>query len=207
MLTVRNKIKIFITDNKITSWFYSFNNIDCEALLIHIPKQNKEGSEIVSQSQGTPYLRIHSQCLTGDVFGSKRCECGNQLHESIKIMTEHGGYIAYLPQEGRGIGLYNKLDAYALQDQGHDTFQANKLLGFPEDAREYHCVPEMLLAVGIEKVFLLTNNPDKHQALTDSGIAVEKVVSTSCFMGRDNQKYIQAKADIARHTFGKVVSI
>jgi GTP cyclohydrolase II len=205
MLTVRNKIKIFITDKKITSWFYSFNNIGSEALLIYIPKQNSEGQEILSNE--TPYLRIHSQCLTGDVFGSKRCECGNQLHESIKIMAEHGGYVAYLPQEGRGIGLYNKLDAYALQDQGYDTFEANKLLGFPEDAREYHCVAEMLLTVGIEKVFLLTNNPDKHQALADSAVKVEKVVSTSCFMGSDNQKYIQAKADIARHTFGKIVAI
>ena len=116
-----------------------------------------------------PLVRLHSECLTGDVFGSQRCDCGPQLREAIERITERGGYVLYLRQEGRGIGLYAKLDAYALQDAGLDTYQANLALGHAEDERDYTPAAQMLLALGASRVALLTNNPDKVEQLRDLG--------------------------------------
>ena len=111
-----------------------------------------------------PLVRPHSECLTGDVFGSQRCDCGPQLREAVERIAEAGGYLLYLRQEGRGIGLYAKLDAYALQDTGLDTYEANVALGHGEDERSYLVAAQMLHALGVSRVALLSNNPDKARA-------------------------------------------
>ena len=108
-----------------------------------------------------PLIRPHSECLTGDVFGSQRCDCGPQLREGVERIAEAGGYLLYLRQEGRGIGLYSKLEAYALQDAGIDTYDANLALGHEEDERSYIVAAQMLDALGVSRVALLSNNPDK----------------------------------------------
>ena len=108
-----------------------------------------------------PLIRPHSECLTGDVFGSQRCDCGAQLREAIERIAEAGGYLLYLRQEGRGIGLYDKLDAYLLQDEGLDTYEANLALGHAEDERDYTVAAQMLRALGLPMVALLSNNPTR----------------------------------------------
>ena len=124
-------------------------------------------------SKGTPMIRIHSECLTGDAFGSLRCDCGPQLHASMKAIQERGhGAIAYMRQEGRGIGLYSKMQAYALQDTGLDTLDANLALGLPGDARKYDFAAEMLYSMGVSSIELVTNNPDKRNQLLEQGINV-----------------------------------
>ncbi|WP_243303646.1 GTP cyclohydrolase II [Geothrix oryzisoli] len=117
-------------------------------------------------------VRIHSECLTGEALGSLKCDCRQQLEAALRHIGEHGGLVLYLRQEGRGIGLLNKLRAYALQEQGHDTVEANHLLGFPDDLRTYAPAIQMLRFFGIQRVQLLTNNPRKIQALEKAGLDV-----------------------------------
>jgi GTP cyclohydrolase II len=148
----------------------------------------------------TPLVRLHSECLTGDVFGSARCDCGPQLREAVQRIAETGGILLYLRQEGRGIGLYNKLDAYALQDQGLDTYEANTALGLPEDARDYTAAAQMLAALGVRTLDLLTNNPDKASQLRDLGITVHATHPTGVHATPDNLRYLHAKADHTGHT-------
>src|ERR1700760_4488925 len=114
-----------------------------------------------------PLVRTHSECLTGDVFGSQRCDCGPQLREAVERIADVGGLLLYLRQEGRGIGLYAKLDAYALQDSGLDTYEANLALGHGEDERDYLAAAQMLHTLGVDRISLLGNNPDKAAQLTD----------------------------------------
>ena len=149
---------------------------------------------------GVPLVRLHSECLTGDVFGSTRCDCGPQLRESFEQIAARGGVLLYLRQEGRGIGLYNKLDAYALQDAGLDTYEANTALGFAEDARDYTAAAQMLAALGLARLDLLTNNPDKAEQLREHGVAVRRTVPTGVFASESNLRYLQAKAEHTRHT-------
>jgi GTP cyclohydrolase II len=149
---------------------------------------------------GVPLVRLHSECLTGDVFGSTRCDCGPQLRESVERIATGGGVLLYLRQEGRGIGLYNKLDAYALQDAGLDTYEANTALGFVEDARDYTAAAQMLATLGVTRLDLLTNNPDKAGQLHEHGVAVRRTVPTGVFANESNLRYLQAKADHTRHT-------
>jgi GTP cyclohydrolase II len=148
----------------------------------------------------TPLVRLHSECLTGDVFGSARCDCGPQLREAVQRIDSAGGVLLYLRQEGRGIGLYAKLDAYALQDAGLDTYQANTALGLPEDARDYTAAAQMLAALGIAEVDLLTNNPDKVRQLRERGITVAETVPTGVHVTPDNLRYLHAKAQHTQHT-------
>ncbi len=144
-----------------------------------------------------PLVRPHSECLTGDVLGSERCDCGPQLREAAERITKEGGFLLYLRQEGRGIGLYAKLDAYALQDQGLDTYEANRALGRGEDERDYTAVAQMLAAVGADRIRLLSNNPDKASQLESLGIAVDAQVPTGVHLTESNAHYLETKV---RHT-------
>src|SRR4051795_6194869 len=141
-----------------------------------------------------PLVRPHSECLTGDVFGSQRCDCGPQLREAVERITDAGGILLYLRQEGRGIGLYAKLDAYALQDGGLDTYEANLALGHAADERDYTVAAQMLSALGITDVVLLTNNPDKVVQLAALGITVTAQERTGVHLSPANAGYLSAKA-------------
>ncbi len=152
-------------------------------------------------------VRVHSECLTGDVFGSARCDCGPQLREAVERIAGVGGVLVYLRQEGRGIGLYNKLDAYALQDQGQDTYEANRSLGFPDDVRDYTAAAQILAALGFTQVELLTNNPDKVTQLRDLGVAVRTTVPTGVFATETNLRYLNAKVEHTGHTIAVVTPV
>jgi GTP cyclohydrolase II len=147
----------------------------------------------------SPLVRLHSECLTGDVFGSARCDCGDQLQEAMLKLEDEGGILLYLRQEGRGIGLYNKLDAYELQQQGMDTYEANRFLGFGEDERTYLVAAQMLDALGIGEIRLLSNNPDKRNQLEKHGIIVNDFVTTGVFLKNENRNYLSAKVEVTGH--------
>lgn len=144
-------------------------------------------------------VRIHSECMTGDVFGSKRCDCGQQLHEAMKRISQENGVLLYLRQEGRAIGLTNKLNAYALQDQGHDTYEANELLGFKPDERKYDIAYQILQDLGINQIRLLTNNPDKIEQLSEDGIQVTERVPLEIKPNNINKFYLETKRDRFKH--------
>lgn len=150
------------------------------------------------QEVEAPLVRLHSECLTGDVFGSGRCDCGPQLREAISACHADPGIILYLRQEGRGIGLYNKLDTYLLQERGLDTFEANRVLRFEDDARTYEQAAQMLLALGVKSFRLLTNNPDKVAQLTSYGLAVTRQ-PTGVHVNTHNAGYLRAKIQHGRH--------
>jgi len=155
------------------------------------------GDRVLDPRPGTwsaPLVRLHSECLTGDVLGSLRCDCGPQLSEAAARIHEAGGYLVYLRQEGRGIGLYNKIDAYALQDDGLDTFEANEALGFGIDERTYGVAAQMLLGLGVDRVELLTNNPEKAAQLAAAGVQVERCLPTAVHLTPANGRYLAAKA-------------
>jgi GTP cyclohydrolase II len=152
------------------------------------------------ETVSAPLVRLHSECLTGDVFGSARCDCGPQLREAVERISRAGGILVYLRQEGRGIGLYNKLDAYALQDQGLDTFAANTALGLPEDARDYTAAAQVLTALGVQRIDLLSNNPDKARQLRERGIAVRRTLPTGVFATGSNLRYLRAKVSHTGHS-------
>ena len=149
-----------------------------------------------------PLVRLHSECLTGDVLGSERCDCGPQLREAVLRIRDAGGYLLYLRQEGRGIGLYNKIDAYALQDLGLDTYQANEALGFDADERSYAVAAQMLLALGVDRVELLTNNPDKLVQLQTAGVRVDRCHPTGLHVSPMNGDYLAAKAGRGHRLLG-----
>ncbi len=147
-----------------------------------------------------PLVRMHSECMAGDVFGSQRCDCGPQLREADEQIATAGGYLLYLRQEGRGIGLYAKLDAYALQDLGMDTYEANRALGHGDDERDYTAAAQMLSTLGATTVDLLTNNPDKSRQLRDLGVEVRTVRPTGVHSSAANVRYLQAKIAHTQHT-------
>lgn len=152
-------------------------------------------------------VRMHSACLTGDVFGSRRCDCGDQLRLALKRMkTAGGGIILYLDQEGRGLGLVNKMRAYKLQDQGLDTVDANTTLGFDDDEREYAVAGRMLDMLGCTRVLLLTNNPAKLYGLTDAGIKISGRMPLNTPINSDNRRYMTAKARRAGHLLDGVLA-
>lgn len=142
-----------------------------------------------------PLVRIHSECLTGDALSSLKCDCGPQLKRALDEIQENGtGMVIYLRQEGRGIGLAAKIQAYALQDRGYDTLDANLLLGHPADARDYSIAAKMLQKMGVSKVRLMTNNPLKFQGLVDNGIEVVQRIEHIDGVGPYNREYLSTKA-------------
>jgi 3,4-dihydroxy 2-butanone 4-phosphate synthase/GTP cyclohydrolase II len=145
--------------------------------------------------------RIHSECITGDLFGSKRCDCGEQLAKALQMAAEQSGIVLYLRQEGRGIGIINKLKAYNLQDEGHDTIDANIHLGLEVDARQYSVAVKMLEALEVKQIMLLTNNPDKVEALEESAIEVVHRVPLIIKPQKENFKYLKTKQDLMGHMF------
>lgn len=147
-----------------------------------------------------PLVRIHSECATGDLFGSARCDCGPQLSEAIDIIDREGGYILYMRQEGRGIGLFAKLDAYELQNQGMDTYEANRYLGFEDDPRDFRESAMMLLALDTTKIRLLSNNPEKTRHLETNGVKVVEHLHTGVHSTAHNKGYLRAKAEQHKHT-------
>ena len=145
-------------------------------------------------------VRVHSECLTGDAFGSLRCDCGPQLNAAIRQIQEVGwGCIVYLRQEGRGIGLHAKIQAYNLQDKGADTVEANLLLGHPADARDYSIASKIIKAVGIHNVCLLTNNPDKVKQLSLNGTNVSERMPLIVGISDENREYMTIKVDKMGH--------
>ena len=145
-------------------------------------------------------IRVHSECLTGDVFGSTRCDCGPQLHAALDAIVERGwGALLYLRQEGRGIGLHAKIQAYHLQDGGADTLDANLMLGLPADGRNYAIAARMLEALGVEDVELLTNNPEKVAQLTQHGINVAARTPLIVGVGQQNRDYLATKGERMGH--------
>jgi GTP cyclohydrolase II len=145
----------------------------------------------------TPLVRIHSECLTGDTFGSLRCDCGEQLHRALELISKEGGILIYLRQEGRGIGLFNKINAYALQDRGLDTVEANHQLGFEADLRDFSIVEEILKSFGVSKIRLLTNNPRKIFAL--KGVEVVERIPIKIPPNPHNRHYLQTKKEKLNH--------
>lgn len=179
------------------------SNIDAEILSFRGLKTDKEHVAVIFKSadknQEVPLVRMHSECLTGDVFHSSRCDCGEQLEETISKMGEHGGIILYLRQEGRGIGLYNKIDAYRLQSEGMNTYEANNHLGFGDDLRDFSEAAQMLQALNIGKIRLVTNNPKKVRELKEYGIEIVEVVHTAAHIKSGNENYLRAKVSHGKH--------
>jgi 3,4-dihydroxy 2-butanone 4-phosphate synthase / GTP cyclohydrolase II len=161
---------------------------------------SETGRGRAKKASKAPLVRVHSQCLTGDVFGSQRCDCRAQLEFSLrKIAKENSGIVLYLPQEGRGIGLINKLKAYELQDQGLDTVEANTRLGFEADSRDYDFAASALKALGVSSVRLLSNNPDKVRQLERGGIRVAELVPCRPPTSHHSRGYLQTKKDKLGH--------
>lgn len=191
-VTIRANVPIPLSDQAIESQFISFTGLSDDkehiAVLFGSPTE-----------QEAPLVRIHSECLTGDVFGSQRCDCGDQLQEAQRLMSIEGGILLYLRQEGRGIGLYNKLDAYALQDKGIDTYTANEMLGFGHDLRDFRPAIDMLQSLNIKRIRLLTNNPHKADELEQAGIEVTERVGTGVYVNKYNAGYLKAKVEQQEH--------
>lgn len=150
---------------------------------------------------GEPVIvRLHSECATGDIFGSCRCDCGEQLQDSLHFLQEQGrGVILYMRQEGRGIGLTNKIRAYAIQDQGYDTVEANHVLGLPEDMRDYGDAAGMLVDLGVQRIYLMTNNPSKIEGLGHHGVEVLERLPLQVQPNPHNLAYLQTKQEKMGH--------
>lgn len=170
-------------------------------------RQQSNGLEHMALVKGTwspdePILvRVHSSCATGDIFGSQRCDCGEQLHKSMQLIEKEGkGVIIYMQQEGRGIGLMNKIAAYKLQEEGYDTVDANIHLGFKPDERDYGCGAQMLRHLGVRKMRLLTNNPVKRVGLEAYGLEITEIVPIETTPNKYNERYLKTKQNRMGHT-------
>ena len=205
--TVRTRVTVplrFPDGYVTTARVYSFNGLvdGREHLALGLGDASASGPNGAAGAAGpvAPLVRPHSECLTGDVFGSQRCDCGPQLREAVERIAEAGGILLYLRQEGRGIGLYAKLDAYALQEAGLDTYEANVALGRGEDERDYSAAAQMLLALGAGRARLLSNNPDKAEQLSRLGVVITERIPTAVHLSKDNVRYLAAKATHTAHT-------
>lgn len=174
-------------------------------MIVYLTGDGKEHMAITLGAlpgEDPPLVRVHSECLTGDALFSLRCDCGFQLEHALqRIATEGRGAVLYLRQEGRGIGLANKIRAYALQDLGHDTVEANTHLGFPPDARDYSLAVKILRDLGVERLRLMTNNPRKVDALVEGGVEVVERVPIVCGRNPHNDAYLTTKASKLGHVF------
>lgn len=187
-----------IATAKIPSEFGDFN--------IHVYENLSDGKEHLaivkgewSEDEAVP-VRVHSECITGDVFGSYRCDCGPQLEQSLKNIEEHGkGVVVYMRQEGRGIGLINKIKAYALQEKGMDTVEANEHLGFKPDARDYGIGAQILYSLGVRKMILMTNNPKKRVGLKSYGLEIVDTMPIEIDANEHNKSYLKTKKDKLGH--------
>lgn len=191
-VTIRNRVKIPIKNGNLIGEFISFHNLS-------EPLEHFAIGFGAWETQSAPLVRVHSECITGDTFYSTRCDCGKQLDEAMELTAKQGGVIIYLRQEGRGIGLFNKIDAYELQMQGYNTYEANRMLDFPDDMRSYVCAAEMLGALSISTIRLLSNNPKKASDLVELGIDVAETKRTGVFSTKDNLAYLLAKSQLTHH--------
>lgn len=187
-VAIRNEVSVPLRDGH-RAQFVSFNGLAAGAEHFALRFGNIESNRV-------PLVRLHSECITGDLFGSLRCDCGQQLQHAMDQMHADGGVLIYLRQEGRGIGLAAKLDAYTLQDAGLDTFAANRVLNLPEDGRDYGCGAAMLKAMNIRRIRLISNNPDKAAQLTRYGIEIIECLSAGTYVTTHNRAYLKSKAEI-----------
>lgn len=180
-----------------TKWgaFHIFTVPATEAEQPHVVLVNEK----FKNKKNSPLVRIHSECLTGDVFGSLRCDCGEQLHRALKQIGNEGGVLVYLRQEGRGVGLVNKLKAYRLQDKGLNTVDAQVRLHLPVDSRHYHVAAKILKKLGIKKLRLLTNNPHKVDDLARSGITIVERLPIRTKPNAHNRRYLHTKQMVLGH--------
>jgi GTP cyclohydrolase II len=178
---------------------YSFNGLVDGQEHLAFALGDRAAGVTSADAGAVPLVRPHSECLTGDVFGSQRCDCGPQLREAVERIADSGGFLLYLRQEGRGIGLYAKLEAYALQDSGLDTYEANLALGHREDERSYLVAAQMLRTLGVTRVALLSNNPDKVRQLRRFGVTVTARVPTGVHLSATNARYLATKARRGAH--------
>ncbi|MBC7003914.1 GTP cyclohydrolase II [Photobacterium sp. BZF1] len=196
MVKVRARVPFKVGQRSdIPAELLSFNGLESGKEHVAVIFQNADQRSI------PPLVRMHSECLTGDVFHSSRCDCGEQLDETIEKMGEQGGVLLYLRQEGRGIGLYNKIDAYELQSQGMNTYEANNHLGFGDDLRDFSEAAYMLTALGLKEIRLITNNPKKIRELEALGIVITEVVGTKAHLKDGNENYLKTKAAHGKHRF------
>jgi len=196
MLKIQAQSNIPTDFGMFTVYAFSENENDWSPHLVWIAEKT-DFNEVVN-------VRFHSECITGEVFHSRKCECGQQLDAAMKFMSEHGGMIIYLRQEGRNIGIINKLKAYALQEQGLDTVEANLRLGLPADGRNFDVAIEMLKILEVTKVNLLTNNPEKLKAFNNSGILLSKRIPLEIESNPVNASYLSTKKDYFGHLLEKL---
>ncbi|WBV53515.1 GTP cyclohydrolase II [Chryseobacterium gambrini] len=196
MLTIQAQSNIPTDFGMFTVYAFSEHEEDWNPHLVWVA-ENTDFSKTVN-------VRFHSECITGEIFHSKKCECGQQLDAAMKYMSENGGMIIYLRQEGRNIGIINKLRAYALQEKGFDTVEANLKLGLPADGRNFDVAVEMLKILNVKEINLLTNNPDKLKSLENSGIILNHRVSLEIESNEVNESYLSKKKDYFGHLLEKV---
>ncbi|WP_343664829.1 GTP cyclohydrolase II [Chryseobacterium mucoviscidosis] len=196
MLTIQAKSNIPTDFGMFTVYAFSEHEEDWNPHLVWVA-ENTDFSKTVN-------VRFHSECITGEIFHSKKCECGQQLDAAMKYMSENGGMIIYLRQEGRNIGIINKLRAYALQEKGFDTVEANLKLGLPADGRNFDVAVEMLKILNVKEINLLTNNPDKLKSLENSGVILNHRVPLEIESNEVNESYLSKKKDYFGHLLEKV---
>ncbi len=196
MLTIQAQSNIPTDFGMFTVYAFSEHEEDWNPHLVWVA-ENTDFSKTVN-------VRFHSECITGEIFHSKKCECGQQLDAAMKFMSENGGMIIYLRQEGRNIGIINKLRAYALQEKGFDTVEANLKLGLPADGRNFDVAVEMLKILNVKEINLLTNNPDKLKSLENSGIILNHRVPLEIESNDVNESYLSKKKDYFGHLLEKV---
>ncbi|MDR6369806.1 GTP cyclohydrolase II [Chryseobacterium bernardetii] len=196
MLKIQAQSKIPTDYGIFTVYAFSENEEDWTPHLVWVA----ENTDVTT----TVNVRFHSECITGEVFHSKKCECGQQLDAAMKYMSENGGVIIYLRQEGRNIGIINKLRAYELQEKGWDTVEANLKLGLPADARNFDIAVEILDVLKIKEVNLLTNNPDKVRSIENSGIILNSRIPLEIESNEMNESYLVKKKNYFGHLLEKI---